>query len=94
MSVSIEWPTSDTPLTADGDRLTVTVTVTGVGPRRAAVFVNEAVSETDDLGRFTCDVELEPGDGWLVAGLLRGCACVTQRLPVHVGRGAAPGPPS
>ena len=66
----------------DGDGLTVTLA--GTGPKRAPVFVNEAVVETDAAGRFSATVRLEAGEGWLVAGLLVGCACVSQRVPVRV----------
>ena len=57
--------------------------VTGSGPRRATVFVNDAVAETDDEGRFAVELRPEPDDEWLVTGILTGCACVSQRVPLR-----------
>jgi hypothetical protein len=85
--VTIQHPPADAALTAADGQVSaagLTVTVRGSGPRLSPVFVNEAVVETDAEGRFAAEVTLEPGDGWLVAGMLAGCACVTQRVPVHV----------
>ncbi|MBI5831126.1 MAG: hypothetical protein HZB16_02315 [Armatimonadetes bacterium] len=68
----LTWPTGDDVLV-----------VTGLGPRRATVFVNDAVAETDGDGRFTVELRPEPDDQWLVAGILTGCACVSQRVPLR-----------
>ncbi len=87
MSVRIDLPAAGAVLTAaDGELVSgaLRLTVTGHGPRRAAVFVNEAVAETDEEGRFTCEVLLAPGEAELAAGLLTGCPCITQRVTVTV----------
>ncbi len=78
MSVRIDHP-------ADGAALPAgRLTVRGSGPRRATVFVNDAVTETDADGRFVCEVTLEPGDEMLVAGLFAGCPRITHRVSVKV----------
>lgn len=87
MSVQLELSGDPCVLTsADGvwSDEGLTLTVRGRGPQRAPVFVNETVVETDADGRFSAEVTLEAGDGWLVTGLLVGCACVSQRVAVRV----------
>ncbi|NUQ01503.1 MAG: hypothetical protein HUU35_16790 [Armatimonadetes bacterium] len=87
MSVSLEFPLPGALLTAADGRLGpagLTITVRGQGPRQTPVFVNDEVVETGADGRFACEVTLLAGEGWLVAGLLLGCAKVTARVPVKV----------
>ena len=71
---------ADGEVTAAG----LVVQVTGHGPRRAPLFVNDEVFDSGADGRFTVAVTLPPGAGWLVAGVLTGCACVTHKSPVTV----------
>ncbi|MCC7493100.1 MAG: hypothetical protein IT204_12155 [Fimbriimonadaceae bacterium] len=87
MSVCIEFPPPGAVLgPADGelDGQQLRIEVRGSGPRDVPLFVNEEVLQTAADGRFTCPVALPPGDGWVVVGLLSGCACVTNRVPVRV----------
>lgn len=78
MSVQIEYPREGAAVPAGR------LTVRGSGPRRATVFVNDAVTETDADGRFVCEVTLAPGDEMLAAGLFAGCPRITHRLEVRV----------
>ena len=79
MSVALDCGTEGLALVGGA----TTLTVTGTGPRRAVVFVNDAVAETNEEGRFSLELCPEPDDEWVVAGVLTGCACVSQRVPLR-----------
>lgn len=86
MSVTIDHPASGRLGPADGEPTAagLRLEVRGRGPRSTPIFVNEETLTTDPEGRFAVTITLPPGEGWLIAGLLTGCARVTARLPVDV----------
>lgn len=87
MSVTLTWPPAGAELSAADGRVrdgALTIVARGQGPIDTPVFVNETVVQTDGAGRFEAAVTLTADDDTLTAGLLVGCACVTQRVGVTV----------